>query len=98
MVLPRFLSLFDEFLPTFGAGNGDLALALGYTDGLLTLGAGVILMLPVLQPFQKIQIFPIFPMPLVGIAGQNTENHNAHQPIGQHHRHQVQPGVLQKHR
>ena len=78
-----FLSGFlNELFPAFGADNGDLALAPGDTDGLLALRAGEVAMLPVLDPLQEHQKFPVFLVTLIGVAGEGTEDGPEHQAVG----------------
>ena len=67
------LSLFDELLPAFGAGDGDLALALGDADGLPALGAGVIAVVTVLDAVDEQQELAVLVVTLVGIAGEAPE-------------------------
>jgi hypothetical protein len=57
-------------------------------------------MLPVFDPLQKAQIFPIFPVALIGIPGEAAENTPDHNDIRQGGQHKACPGgkPLQDHR
>ena len=72
------LCFLNELLLAFRAGNGDLALTFGNPDALAASGTGVIPMVPVLEPSPTGQKPPVFPVTLVGVAGQGTENRKAH--------------------
>ena len=85
-----FLGLLNKLLLTLGAGDGNLALAAGYTDGLPAAGTVIIPMLPVTEPLPETQIPPVLLVPLIGIPGEHTENGNAHQYIGKHSQHKIQ--------
>ena len=99
------LCLLDKLFPALGTGDGDRALAFGYPDRLMALGAIEMPMLLILDPLQDHQVFPVFPIPLIGIAGQCAENGPNHQDIGQsgqqcgHHRypHEKQRHYAQRH-
>ena len=71
-------TFFDKPLLAPGAGNGKFALTAGNADGLLALRAGEVAMLPILDPLQEDQKFPVFLVTLVGIPGKGTEEGPEH--------------------
>ena len=94
---PLFLCLLNELLFALRAGNRDLAFAPGHTDLLPTAGTVIIPMLPILQLLNKLQIFPILLIPLVGIPGQHPENRPSHQEVIRQQHQQPDPGMGYKH-
>ena len=87
-----FLRLFDELLPAFGAGNGDLALALGDADGLAALGAGVIAVVAVLDAVDEQQELAVLVVTLVGIAGEAAQQRQDQQCLGEDRQHKARAG------
>ena len=81
--MAALLSFLHETLPALGAGNGDLAFSPGDTDHLTALGTVIITVLPILQPGEKLQEFPVLLITLIGIAGEAAENGPEHQAISQ---------------
>ena len=63
-------ALADELFPAAGTGDGDLALTPGNPDSLAALRAIEIAMLPVLDPVDERQEFPVFLVSLVGLPGE----------------------------
>ena len=86
-MLLRFL---DKPFPAAGTGNGDFALAPGDSNSLMALGAVEITILPVLQPVINLQEFPVFLIPLIGIAGQAAADGPDHQAIAQRPENQIE--------
>jgi hypothetical protein len=68
----KISGLFCKFFLAFGTGNGNFTLAARHTNGLSAAGAGKISVLPVANALYKEQIFPIFPVTLIGVAGKAT--------------------------
>ena len=88
---------FYKFLLAFWAGNFDFSLALGHSYRLVAAGAVKIPMVPVLQLLHKLQIFPVFPIPLVNVPGEHPENGPAHQNIGKKSQRQIHQWQPDKH-
>ena len=86
-----------EFFPAFGAGDGDLALALGHPHRLAALGADEVAMLLVLDPVDEHQKSLVFPVALVNIPGKTPENGDAHQDIGSQLKNDVNDLDLNEH-
>ena len=86
-------ALFNEFFFALGAGDGDLSLASGYTHRLAAAGAIEILMLPILDPLQQLQEFPVLLISLVGVAGEAAEQRPEHQTVGQQEEDHIQKSV-----
>lgn len=80
---PTFLCFPYELFFAAGAGNRDLSFVPGYPHRLVTAGAVEMPMLPILQPFQKTQIFSIFLVAFVDIPGQKPQGCQDYQHIGQ---------------
>ena len=76
------LCLFCEFFLAFRASDGDFAFALGDTDGLLAFGAGKITVVFVANSFNKLQIFAVFPVSLIGVAGKAAVQCQNHKAVG----------------
>lgn len=85
-----FLCFLDKLFFTFWAGDGDFSLPPGYTDGLTAAGAIKISVFPVLYFFQKPQIFSVFLIALIGIAGKCPEDRPPHTKIRKQHQRQLQ--------
>ena len=83
------LCFFDKFIATFGAGNIDLSLALGYTGLLAATGTVKISVFLVPESLQPQQIPAVFPVALIGIAGKTAEHCPKHEPIGNQGQHQA---------
>ena len=90
------LSLFDELLPAFGAGDGDLALSPGNTDRLPASGTIKILMLPIPDPLYKTQVLAVFLIALVGIPGQGTANGPDHQSVRKGSQKQIDGSIVEE--
>ena len=71
-----------KFFAALRAFDGDLSLVPGYPDALAALGAIEIPMFPILKPLQKQQKTTVFPVALVGIAGEAPENGPEHETVG----------------
>ena len=80
--IPGILCFFNEPLPAFGAGYGDLALVTGHPDGLAAFGALKIPMVPVLQPVLKGKKFAVFLIPQIFIPGHTADDGPDHQTVG----------------
>ena len=77
----RFLCLLNELFLALGAGDIDLTLALGNTYLLAAAGAGEIPVIPVFHFLKKLQKPLVFPIPLIGLPGEGTEDGPAQQNI-----------------
>ena len=77
-----FLSFADEFFPALGAGDGNLALASGHANHLTAFGAVVVPVLPVFDPVEELEEFPVLLIPGVGIFGQTAADGPDHQAVG----------------
>lgn len=86
----------DEFFLAPGAGDGDLALALGNPDILAAPGAIIIAMVPVLDPVEDLQELPVLLITLVGIAGEGPADGPDHQAIGKCRQQQISHRHLHK--
>ena len=75
------LGITDEFLTAFGTSNGNLTLASGNPDHLVTLRTVVVAMLAVFQPVKKLEELPVFLIPLVSVAGESAGNGPDHQTV-----------------
>jgi hypothetical protein len=93
---PPLLSFLDKLFLALGAGNGDLAFASGNTHYLMAPGAIVIAVLPVFDPIQQLQIFPVFLVALVGIPGEAAENGPEQQAVGQQAQQHIQKIIFGK--
>ena len=76
-----FLGLFNKLLFAFGAGDGDFPLSPGNSYLLTAPGAVIIPVLPIFYTLQHLQIFPVFLIPLIGIAGHHPANRPDHQSV-----------------
>ena len=95
-LLPVFSGLLNKLFPAFGADDGDLAFALGHPHLLPAFGAGIIAVVPVLDPLQNIQKAAVFLVTLVGLPGKCPVQRPAHANIGQQPQNKIAP-ALQKH-
>ena len=82
-------SISREFFLALGAGDGDLSLSPGNTDGLPTLGTVKVAMLTVFQPLKELPKLPILLIAPVGIPGQAAKDGPKHQHIGQRPQNQL---------
>ena len=87
------LGLTNKFFTAFWAGDGDLALSPGNTHRLSAPGAVEISVVFVLDFLQKLEIFPVFLVPLVGIPGKTAEKCPEHQPIGGKQKQDFKSGI-----
>ena len=88
---PSVLSFSYKLFFALGAGDGDLAFALGNTGLLTASGAAEILMAAILAAAAPCQESAVFLIPLVGVAGQTAENGIAHAHIAQGSHRQTHP-------
>ena len=68
------------------------------TDRLAAAGALEIAVVTILQPIHQHEKFPVFLIPLVGVAGKHAKQGNAHQGVGRQMHRQVEQGGLYKNR
>lgn len=66
-----------------GAGDGDLPLAPGDTDGLAAFGTVEVAVVPVLQTVEKQEKGPVLLIALIGIPGESTEDGPDHQGVAE---------------
>ena len=92
-----FLGFADEFFTALGAGDGDFAFSPGDPNLLAALGAVKIPVLFIFEPLQKHQIFPVFLIPLIGIAGKAAENHSKQKCIRNYGKNQIYQRRFDKH-
>ena len=78
-----------KLFPALGAGDGDLALAPGYTYRLAALGAVKVAVLPVLQPVEELEELPVLLIALVGISGEAAPDGINHQRITEYPKNQI---------
>jgi hypothetical protein len=90
MLQGLILRLFYKAFPAPGTGDGDLSLSTGDPDHLAALGAVKIPVLPVFQPVENLQEFPVLLIALIGIPGEGAPNCKDHQYIAQGPEDQVQ--------
>ena len=89
--------LFDELFPALGAGNGDLALALGHPDGLAALGTGVIAVVPILELIHQQEELAVLLIALVGVAGEAPHQGDGQQGVHAHGQDQIEELVAHEH-
>jgi len=75
------LSFPDELLIAPGAGDGNLALAPGDTNGLVALGAVKVPVLAILDPLTDLQETPVFLIAGIDIPGKTAANGPDHQAV-----------------
>lgn len=85
-----------KLFPALGTGDGDFSLPLGHTNTLAALGAGKILVLPILDLLDHKQKSSVFPIPLVGIAGEAAEQCGNQAGIGNQNHNAFPPAQRQK--
>ena len=91
------LSLLDEFLPAFGAGDGDLSLSPGYPYLLVAAGAVIVAVILVLQLLPKQKELAVFFVALIYISGQAAYDGQDHENIGNGGQQQLETGEGQQH-
>ena len=84
----------DELLPAFGTGDGNLTLTPGDPDHLTAFGTVEVTVLPILNPVEKLQKFPVFLISLIGLAGKAAADGPDHQGIGNRGQNQIHQGRL----
>ena len=84
-----YSGLLDKLLSALGAGDGDLTLATGDTDGLAALGAGEIAVLPVLDLVKETKELSVLLVPGVCVAGEHPEQSPEHQAVISQRQHQL---------
>ena len=89
--------LFDELFPALGAGNGDLALALGHPDGLAALGTGVIAVVPILELIHQQEELAVLLIALVGVAGEAAHQGDGQKGIHPQSQNQIQELIAHEH-
>ena len=93
-----FLRFPNEFLMAPGAGDGDFALPSRHPHHLTAFGTVKIAVVPILQPTDDLQKFPVFLIPLVGVSGQGAKNRPDHQTVAQQHQQQIDRRIPKNHR
>ena len=83
VALRFFLAFPNKSLPAFGAGDGDLALAPGDSDGLPAPRTVKIAVLTILESVYEHEKPTIFPITLVGVPGEGAEDGPDHAAVGQ---------------
>ena len=91
------LSILDKLLFALGAGNGDLALTLGYPHLLMAAGAVIIAVILIFQLLEKQQEFPILIVSLVDVPGQRPEYGKKHTGIRDGGKNQLDHGYGHQH-
>ena len=91
-----FLSFPDKLFPALGAGDGNLALAPGHPNHLTALGTVIVAVLAIFQPVKKLEKFPVFLIPGIGIAGQGPANGPDHQTVGNCGAEQIDQGTSEE--
>ena len=89
------LGITDEFLTAFRTSNGNLTLASGNPDHLVTLRTVVVAMLAVFQPVKKLEELPVFLITLVSVPGETAANGPDHQTIGKGGQKQTDSGTAE---
>ena len=84
--------LLDEFFPALGAGDGNLALASGDADGLLTLGAGKVAVVPILDAVNQQEKLAVLIVAFVGAAGEAAHQRHDQKHIAE----QIQDHIHQR--